>query len=109
MRCGLRAAACGPAQEEFWPAAAGPSGLYRQEKLLLRGEYLEALEKIKGDFASRKPDFRKSVTLGQLVDAAIGLMLRQVDFASLESAEDLERHVVRQVLGCASCKEVGLR
>jgi hypothetical protein len=110
LRCGVRPeAARSPEQGEFWPAVSGPAGVYRQEKLLLRGDYLDGLERVRRDFALRKAEFRRSLTVGDLVDAAVGLMLRQVDFASLESAEDLERHVARQALGCASCKEVGWR
>ncbi|MBI5239129.1 MAG: hypothetical protein HY926_01520 [Elusimicrobia bacterium] len=99
LRCGASPEpARMPEQAEFWPAASGPAGVYRQEKLLLRGDYLDGLERVRRDFGLRKAEFRKSLTIGELVDAAVGFMLRQVDFSTLESAEDLERHVARQAL-----------
>ena len=86
-------------QGEFWPPATTSTGLYRQEKLVLRSEQVESLETIRRDFNLRKPAFRKSITVGEFIDAAVGFMLRHAEFEALESTEDLDRHVASQVYG----------
>ena len=79
------------------PAATGAPGRYRQVKLLLHSDHIERLERIRNDFARRKEDSQQSLLIEELVAAAVGFMLRHVDFSSLQSAGDLDRHVTASV------------
>jgi len=79
------------------PAATGAPGRYRQVKLLLHSDHIERLEGIRNDFARRKSESQQSLLVEGLVAAAVGFMLRHVDFSALQSADDLDRHVTASV------------
>ena len=79
------------------PAATGAPGPYRQVKLLLHNDHIERLEAIRDDFAKRKPESQRSLLVEELVSAAVGFMLRHVDFRALQCVADLDRHVTAHV------------
>jgi hypothetical protein len=87
----------GEAESKPAPAATGAPGQYRQVKLLLHSDHVEMLAAIRNDFAKRKSESQQSVLVEDLVGAAVGFMLRHVDFSALKSVNDLDRHVTAQV------------
>jgi len=95
--CGHRHRDFGEAEGKPAQASAGMPGLYRQAKLLLHSDHMEKLEGIRDDFAKRKLESQKPITVGELVSAAVGFMIRHVDFNALKSGDDLDRHVTAHV------------
>ena len=94
---GYRPWDCGEAEGKPAPAATGAPGQYRQVKLLLHSDHIERLEVIRNDFAKRKLESQQSLLVEELVSAAVGFMLRHVDFSTLQSADALDRHVTASV------------
>jgi len=73
------------------------TGLYRQEKLLLRSDHVDRIQAIKKEFLETKSHWQPSMTLADVVNASIAFVLRYVDFAELNSVEELDSYITSRL------------
>lgn len=82
-------------RHEMTPPCA--TGLYRQEKLLMRADSVERLETIKKRFLKRKADWQAPMAMADFVNASVAFVLRHVDFDDLDSVEALDVHIASRL------------
>ena len=73
------------------------TGLYRQEKVLLRSDHVDRIQAIKKDFLERKAHWQPSMALADVINASLAFILRYVDFAELESVEGLDSYITSRL------------